>query len=54
MYENSYIFSPNCKCSEILLVDDVPFNLMALVAILERYKLKIDTAYSGMEALYKI
>lgn len=54
VFENPYLFSPGCKCFEILLVDDVPFNLMALVAILERHKLKIDTAYSGMEALYKI
>jgi len=29
------------------MVDDIPFNLIALSSILEKYKLKLDTAYSG-------
>ena len=36
------------------MVDDVPFNIIALSCILERYKLKIDMAYSGQEAIQKV
>jgi CheY-like chemotaxis protein len=36
------------------MVDDTPFNLLALSSILERYKLKLDTAYSGIEAIKKV
>ncbi|CAK92668.1 unnamed protein product (macronuclear) [Paramecium tetraurelia] len=41
----------SCNCSEILLVDDVPFNVQALKTILLQKKIKSDSAYNGIEAM---
>ena len=41
-----------CKdCVQILIVDDVPFNHMALKAVLEKLDLACDSAYEGFQAI---
>ena len=43
------IFKPNaqCKCSDILYVDDNEFNLHALTRVFDKLKLTFDTAFNG-------
>ena len=38
----------------VLIVDDIPFNISALKAILSNFDFFIDSAYNGKEALEKI
>ncbi|CDW85931.1 sensor kinase [Stylonychia lemnae] len=54
--ESPYIFSPTrCQCSKILLVDDEPFNLIALQGLLNQYHIdKVDKCYNGKQAVEKI
>lgn len=50
----SEVETGNCGCPDILIVDDTPFNVMALTLTLKDYDLKIDKAYSGEEAFAKV
>jgi CheY-like chemotaxis protein len=44
-----------CGCSKILIVDDEPFNLIALKAFLVQLgHMNVDTADDGQEALKMI
>lgn len=43
-----------CECPDILLVDDNPFNLLALEKVLHPFGLKVETALSGDIAIGKI
>jgi len=44
-----------CKCPKILIVDDEPFNLIALEGLLNQLDIEnIDKAYNGLEAITKI
>ncbi|CDW91215.1 periplasmic sensor hybrid histidine kinase [Stylonychia lemnae] len=44
-----------CKCSKILIVDDEPFNLIALEGLLNQLEIEdIDKSYNGLEAITKI
>lgn len=43
-----------CDLCEVLIVDDDSFNLMALEAILSKFKLKCIRAFNGQQALDKI
>jgi CheY-like chemotaxis protein len=43
----------NC-CSNVLIVDDEPFNLMPLEKLLSQHSLNCDKAYNGLEALEKV
>jgi len=43
-----------CSCSKVLIVDDNPFNTMALETILRSIKIKCDSVYSGFCALEKL
>ena len=50
-----YTTVPLCICSEILIVDDEPFNLVILEGILHQLGInRVDKAYNGEEALNKI
>ncbi|KAM3133947.1 hypothetical protein pb186bvf_013913 [Paramecium bursaria] len=40
-----------CGCKDVLIVDDVFFNILALKMSLEKYNLRIDSAGNGMEAI---
>jgi len=41
-------------CAQILVVDDCEFNIHALTLMLKSYKLKVDCAVNGSQALEKI
>ncbi|CAK80497.1 unnamed protein product, partial (macronuclear) [Paramecium tetraurelia] len=43
-----------CKCPQILIVDDVPFNHIALFALLQAFGWKADSAYDGDSAIRKV
>jgi len=43
-----------CNCKEILIVDDNPYNIMALKTLLCKHNLKIDEANDGFECLSKL
>jgi PleD family two-component response regulator len=47
-------FKKPCECPEILIVDDTPFNILALRTVLKKHKLRIDSAASGEEAIEKV
>ncbi|CAD8189936.1 unnamed protein product [Paramecium octaurelia] len=54
-----YVSSKNflnqqCKCPQILIVDDVPFNHIALLALLQVYEWKAESAYDGDSAIRKV
>lgn len=40
--------------SVVLIVDDVPFNHIALKSIFKGLNIKIDSAYDGRQALNKV
>ncbi|CAD8204341.1 unnamed protein product [Paramecium octaurelia] len=39
------------QCIQVLIVDDVPFNQIALKALLLHYKIQADQAYDGYQAI---
>ncbi|CAD8109891.1 unnamed protein product [Paramecium primaurelia] len=39
------------QCTQVLIVDDVPFNQIALKALLLHYKIQADQAYDGYQAI---
>ncbi|CAD8195387.1 unnamed protein product [Paramecium pentaurelia] len=43
-----------CKCPQILIVDDVPFNHIALLALLQAYEWKAESSYDGDSAIRKV
>lgn len=43
-----------CKCARILVVDDDSFNLIASEMVFSGFKLAIDTAFNGKEAIEKV
>jgi len=43
-----------CSCPKVLIVDDNPFNTMALETILRSLQIKCDSVYSGPCALQKL
>ncbi|CAD8121741.1 unnamed protein product [Paramecium sonneborni] len=43
-----------CDCSQILIVDDIPFNHIALIAILNNFKIQSESAYDGNQAIEKV
>ena len=43
-----------CSCFDVLIADDNEFNLIALKLLLEKFKLKVDQARNGEEAINKI
>lgn len=43
-----------CKCSKILVVDDVPFNILACSKLLEKMKFLSDSANNGQDAVDKV
>ncbi|KAM3136581.1 hypothetical protein pb186bvf_011254 [Paramecium bursaria] len=43
-----------CDCASILIVDDIPFNHIAIIALLEKYSIKIDSVYDGHQAIQKV
>lgn len=45
---------PECRCPEILVVDDEPFNVMTLEQLLGKWNKSCLTAFNGQEALKKI
>ena len=41
-----------CNCSKVLIVDDEPFNIVALEFLFKQFGVdKIDRAFNGKEAL---
>ena len=38
----SYLNFSSCDCKELLIVDDEPYNRMALKTLLKKHNLKID------------
>ncbi|CAD8106231.1 unnamed protein product [Paramecium sonneborni] len=55
VYVSSKMFlNQQCKCPQILIVDDVPFNHIALLALLQAYGWKADSAYDGDSAIRKV
>eukprot|EP00347_Sterkiella_histriomuscorum_P022404 403338613 len=52
---NNAIQQVNCDCAKILIVDDDPYNLMALEGLLRQLKVdKVDQCFNGKQALEKI
>ena len=52
-------FSPkrhhsSCECPKILIVDDNPFNILALETILSSLRIKFESVYNGRSCLEKI
>ncbi|CAD8177115.1 unnamed protein product [Paramecium pentaurelia] len=44
--------TPLCQqCVRVLIVDDIPFNQIALKALLLHYNIKVDQAYDGYQAI---
>ena len=43
-----------CECSQILIVDDIPFNHIALIAILNNFGVISENAYDGFQAIEKV
>jgi CheY-like chemotaxis protein len=43
-----------CHCSEVLLADDEPFNLISLEGILNLKGVSADKVYNGPDALSKL
>jgi len=50
----SDLFSDLCFCPKVLIVDDNPFNTMALETILGSLDIKCDSVYSGSACLQKL
>ena len=49
---NDSINLPQCNCSKVLVVDDEPFNIVALEFLFKQFGIeKIDRAFNGREAL---
>lgn len=48
------LLSKNCNCPDILIVDDIFFNIIALEKMIEQFNLKIEKVLSGDEAIEKI
>ena len=46
--------SPDCNCPQILIVDDIPSNILILRGLLRLIGLKADSAQNGQEAIEKI
>ncbi|CAD8111241.1 unnamed protein product [Paramecium primaurelia] len=42
------------KCVHILIVDDIPFNQIALKMILSKYQIEVDQAFDGFQAIEKV
>jgi signal transduction histidine kinase/HPt (histidine-containing phosphotransfer) domain-containing protein/ActR/RegA family two-component response regulator len=51
---NSFVRVKEGENVNVLVVDDVRFNIVVTLGFLERHNIKADAAYSGMEALQKI
>ncbi|CAD8201519.1 unnamed protein product [Paramecium pentaurelia] len=46
------INSNNCEnCSQILIVDDIPFNQIAFIQMLNHFKIKAESAFDGYQAI---
>ena len=45
---------PECDCAQILIVDDIPSNILILRGLLRLLGLKADSAQNGREAIEKI
>ncbi|CAD8200063.1 unnamed protein product [Paramecium pentaurelia] len=43
-----------CICPQILIVDDIPFNHIALIAILNNFNILSESAYDGDQAIEKV
>ncbi|CAK60735.1 unnamed protein product (macronuclear) [Paramecium tetraurelia] len=43
-----------CVCPQILIVDDIPFNHIALIAILNSFNVTSESAYDGDQAIEKV
>ncbi|CAD8120086.1 unnamed protein product [Paramecium sonneborni] len=54
VYVSSRNFLNHCECNQILIVDDVPFNHITLMALLQTYNYKTDSAYDGDQAIKKV
>ncbi|CAD8200641.1 unnamed protein product [Paramecium octaurelia] len=54
VYISSRKFLNHCECIQILIVDDVPFNHITLMALLQTYGYKADSAYDGDSAIKKV
>ncbi|CAD8200410.1 unnamed protein product [Paramecium pentaurelia] len=48
--EYKFISALKCKCSKILVVDDIPFNHQALQIMLSAFNQTCDHAFDGLEA----
>ncbi|CAD8126361.1 unnamed protein product [Paramecium sonneborni] len=42
------------QCINILIVDDIPFNQIALKMILKKYQIEVDSAFDGFQAIEKV
>ena len=43
-----------CSCPKVLIVDDNPFNILALETILRSLQIKFDSVFNGKSALQKL
>ncbi|CAD8149894.1 unnamed protein product [Paramecium octaurelia] len=42
------------KCSHVLVVDDIPFNQIALKMMLKHYNIEADSVFDGFQAIEKV
>ena len=40
-----------CQCTQVLVVDDEPFNILCIQKLLKNYQLKSDQALDGYQAV---
>ena len=47
-------FKADIAAAQVLIVDDTPFNIVALEAMLTALNIKVETCFSGQEAIQLI
>lgn len=43
-----------CSCAQVLIVDDDPYNILAIETILDRLKVSFDSCFNGKEVISKV
>ena len=51
---NNFRLINECKCVKVLVVDDVPFNILACSRLLEKMEIMSDSANNGQDAVDKV
>lgn len=52
--DSTFGFLNDCKCMQVLIVDDISFNIEACSRLLNKFKILSDSANNGLDAVDKI